>query len=96
MPARAANGVDAAAGADACMSCKVLWLLGALAVAGWLGFFTYVNALACAFGSPNGNCRVRMPWDMNAEDFLFLVFLPLLPAAGFFLAAWLLGRRNRG
>lgn len=84
----------AAAAADRAVLRILLLILGAIAVAGWLAYYAYVIGLACAFGSPNGNCRMPWPWQLAAEDMTYLVVLPLLPAAGLFLAAWLVGRRR--
>ncbi len=54
----------------------IFFILAGLSAIGWVLFYGYVSAMACAFGSPNGNCRTRMPWELQGEDFTFLVVTP--------------------
>lgn len=59
----------------------------------WGVFYTWVMAMACAFGSPNtSHCRTKMPWELVGEDLMFLVVMPGLGIALLFGLAWLFGR----
>ncbi|MFN3824483.1 MAG: hypothetical protein ACK4GW_15075 [Pseudorhodobacter sp.] len=38
-----------------------LYVLAGLATAAWVWGYVWVQGLACAFGSPHGNCRLEAP-----------------------------------
>ena len=77
---------------------KVLLGLGCLALAGWIGFYLWVNSLACAFSGPMGsrNCGIKPPWELRGEDLVLLVLIPGGITALIFLLAWLTGRSRSG
>lgn len=63
-----------------CVGASALWYL-------------FVSGMACAFGSLNGNCRTKMPWEMHGEDFVFIA-LPLCLSLGLLaLAIFLYARK---
>jgi hypothetical protein len=58
---------------------NILFFLSFVFAALWGFFYIYVMSLACAFGSPNtSKCSIRMPWDLNSEDFTFLIGIPAI------------------
>ena len=71
-----------------------LWIaLAVLAALGWVAFYLYITGLACAFGSPGGDCVLPMPWQLRGEDLQFLVLVPGGVVALLALMAWRAGRR---
>jgi hypothetical protein len=72
-----------------------LYALAGLASALWALFYIWAHGLACAFGSPGGNCRIKMPWSLRGEDLIYLVLLPLTVVLLLLLLAWLAGRATR-
>jgi hypothetical protein len=56
---------------------NILFFLSFVFAALWIFFYIYVMSLACAFGNPNtSKCTVKMPWDLNGEDLIFLIGIP--------------------
>lgn len=70
-----------------------LFALGVVGLAAWVGGYLYIGGLACAFGGPNGACRIPLPWTLRGEDLTLLVLLPGAVVAVPFVLAWLMGRR---
>ena len=72
----------------------IFYGLTALAVLLWVMAYSYIGGLACAFGPGNtGNpCSSKMPWDLNGEDFQFLVLIPGLIVLALLTTAILTGR----
>ncbi len=54
----------------------IFFVLAGIAAIGGVLFYGFVSAMACAFGSLNGNCRSRMPWELQGEDLTFMVIIP--------------------
>ena len=71
-----------------------LWIaLAVLAALAWGAFYLYITSLACAFGSPGGDCALPIPWQLRGEDLQFLVLVPGGVVALLALIAWRAGRR---
>lgn len=52
----------------------------------------WVQGMGCAFVT-SGNCNLRWPWEMGAEDLRIFVLPPLGLAALLALGGWLARRR---
>lgn len=72
-----------------------LFLLAAVVVGLSVLFYLYVLGMACAFITSGSPCRIRLPWQLGYEDFLYLVLLPTIFVIGLVGTAGAL-RRNRG
>lgn len=70
----------------------LFYFLGFLSLVAWAFGYVYISSLACAFGNPNGTCRVKMPWELGGEDFIALVLIPGALVALTFLIAFVTGR----
>ncbi len=71
----------------------ILMIVGVAALLGWIAFYIWASAMACAFGSPNSNtCDFTMPWEMHGEDLTIFVLIPGGIVVVIFLAAWWAGR----
>ena len=73
----------------------IFYFLSGLALLAWAFVYMYIHALACAFGSINGTCSTKWPWQLNGSDFLGLVLVPGLIVAGLLIIAILTGRQAR-
>lgn len=69
-----------------------LWFLRLGALFLWGLGYVQVMGMACAFGSVNGGCWMRMPWELRGEDLQFLVYGPGVIVALVFIVTWLIGR----
>jgi hypothetical protein len=58
----------------------------------WAFGYMYVTAMACAFGSPGGNCSAPLPWQMHGEDLQFFVLIPGVIFLGLLVVTMLLWR----
>lgn len=70
------------------------WLLfGAAALVLGLAVLAYVwmQGMGCAFVT-SGECHLRLPWQMGAEDRRIFVYFPLGLAAVLGLGGWLARR----
>lgn len=70
----------------------VFYGLAALAAIAGCVFYIYVSSLACAFGSLNGRCRIKAPWELGSEDMQFMVLYPLSIVLALTFIGWLFGR----
>ena len=59
-----------------------------------MALYVWLHAMACAFGAPNGGCRVNWPWQLRGDDLLLLVILPGIVTMALFLGARAAGRRD--
>lgn len=66
--------------------------LALLALGAWIYVYIWISAMACAFGSPNGNCGLPMPWQLDGESLVYMVILPGVGTAFLFGLAWALWR----
>lgn len=73
----------------------IFFVAAFLALLAWVLGYLWISGLACAFGSPSGNCSVPMPWTLHGEDLMILVLLPGALVAGLFALACLSGRRGQ-
>jgi hypothetical protein len=58
------------------------WILFALAAIGAalaVVFYIMVQGMACSFSTSGQPCRMKMPWQMGAEDLVTLFILPWGP-----------------
>ena len=72
-----------------------MFVLASLSAILWVIGYIYIMGLACAFSGPNATCRTKAPWELNGEDFQFLVLIPGTITFGLFLIAFLLRRGER-
>ncbi len=72
----------------------VFIILGCISLVAWFLWYQFVSSMACAFGSVSGNCTMRAPWDLNNEDFSFMVLIPGGITLAFFVIALAAKPRN--
>lgn len=73
---------------------RLIFLAAALLTTlAWGMGYVWISGLACAFGSPGGNCSIPLPWSLRGEDLRLLVLMPGAVVAGLLALAWLSGRR---
>jgi hypothetical protein len=73
---------------------RLIFLAAALLTTlAWGVGYVWISGLACAFGSPGGNCSIPLPWSLSGEDLTLLVFMPGAVVASLLALAWLSGRR---
>lgn len=78
------------------LSVVLLALAGVLSLAS-IGFYVWINGLACGYAVQSGACRIKPPWALAGEDFLLLVAMPATAVAVLLAgaaAARLRGRRK--
>ena len=63
-------------------------ILTVLAAIGWGVFYLYIQELACAFGSPGGDCRIQPPWELRGEDVMIMLVMPGMLVGFLALLAW--------
>ena len=69
----------------------LLIVLASVGAVLWVGFYIYISALACAFGSVNSqNCRAKWPWELGGDDLIGMVVFPGGVFALMILGIWLL------
>lgn len=57
----------------ACLMRLLFFLLSLIAVLAALGWYVFVQQLACAYATTSvAGCSVVMPWDLGGEDFIVL------------------------
>lgn len=71
---------------------RLLYAIAFLVAAGAVVFFIWVQGMACGYSHPQGNCPLRMPWELQGEDLEVLVLLPLAMVAVPLLLGWLAAR----
>ena len=64
-------------------------ILTVLAAIGWGVFYLYIQELACAFGSPGGDCRIQPPWELRGEDVMIMLVMPGMLVGFLALLAWM-------
>jgi hypothetical protein len=73
---------------------RLIFLAAALlSTLAWGIGYVWISGLACAFGSPGGNCSIPLPWSLRGEDLTLLVLMPGAVVAGLLALAWLSRRR---
>lgn len=73
----------------------VFTVLGVLGIGVWALFYTFISAMACAYGSVNGNCRTKAPWELGPEDLMILVLMPMTIIVVLFGLGWFCRRTAR-
>lgn len=75
---------------------RVIFLAAALLTTlAWGIGYVWISGLACAFGSPSGNCSIPLPWSLRGEDLTLLVLMPGGVVASLLALSWLSGRRSQ-
>ena len=67
------------------------YILGTIALVLWGIGYLWISGLACAFGSLNGDCRTKPPWELQGEDLMLMVMIPGLITVILFGLGWLAG-----
>lgn len=74
---------------------RLLYILGALSLAAWCFAYLAMASLHCSYRSQSSDCRVKRPWDLNGDDFTYMVLFPGIIVGIIFVFAWLTGREAR-
>ena len=75
---------------------KLMYWLAAIGAVLWGLWYWLIHGLACGWATPGTPCRMKMPWELGAEDFLYLVIYPGTPVVILLVAAIVIGRRRKG